>query len=65
MAFFVCLGEVSDALDIIENCRLNRIDVHGRGRVRLSRRLVRASESSSDGRHVVGLFVCLCEEIGV
>jgi len=60
VAFFVGLGEVSKALDVIQNCRLDGKDVHGRGLVGFGRWLVGAVESASDGRHVVDLFFGLC-----
>ena len=63
MAVFVSLGEVCNALDVVQNCRLDGKDVHGRGLVGLGRWLVCAGECASDGRHVVDLF--LCEEIGL
>ena len=65
MAFFVRLGEVSDALDIIQNGRLYCKDVRGRLVVRFRRRLVGAGKSSSDGRHGFGLFLCSDEKIGL
>ena len=65
MAFFVRLGEVSDALDIIQNGRLYRKDVRGRLVVRLRRRLVGAGKNSADGRHDFGLFLGSDEEIGL
>ena len=65
MAFFVRLGEVSDALDIIQNGRLYRKDVRGRLVVWFRRRLVGAGKNSSDGRHGFGLFLCSDEEIGL
>ena len=65
MAFFVCLGEVSDALDIIQNGRLYCKDVRGRLVVRFRRRLVGAGKNSSDGRHGFGLFLGFDEEIGL